>query len=267
MAAENFRSFRRFFWTLLKTNISHTMALRLDFAIQSVMMVANDVVMFAAWLILFHQFKEINGWHVQHLMLMTAIVMCSYSIYAFCFRGLSDTLAGYIDRGELDTFILQPRNILVNVSASRSSPSALGDLGAGVIFLFWCGLVTWATLPLLALCIIAGAMMFVAVGIFIGSLAFYMKDVEGWGLQIMHVFLHLTTQPGSIYVGGLRLFLIFVIPAGALTFMPVEIMMNPTWAGVLGLAGVTAAFFSAAVWFFYRGLLRYESGNAFGVRG
>jgi len=267
MVGKSSKSFWRFFCTLLKTNILHTMSLKLNFAIESIMMIANDVIMFTTWIILFHQFKEINGWNINHLMLMTAIVMSSYSIYAFCFRGVSDTLAGYIERGELDTFILQPRNILLNVSGSRSSPSALGDLGAGIILFFWCGLITWSVLPLLILCIFAGFLIFLSVGIFIGSLAFYMKDVEGWGLQIMNIFLHLSTQPGSIYIGGLKLFLMFVIPAGVLTFLPVEIIINPTWSGVLTMVGITVIFFSASVWFFYHGLRRYESGNSFGIRG
>jgi len=270
MAANSFVSFKsswRFFWTLLKTNISHTMSLKLNFAIESVMMIANDLIMFATWVILFHQFREINGWNIHHLMLMTAIVMCAYSIYSFCFKGVARTLAGYIERGELDTFILQPRNILLNVSGSRSSPSALGDLGAGLILLVWSGLVSWQTLPLLIFCIFTGFLVFFSLGIFIGSLAFYMRDVEGWGDQITNIFLHLSTQPGSIYTGGLRLFLMFVIPAGTVTFMPVEVITNPTLAGVLTLAGITSVFFLAAIWFFYRGLRRYESGNSFGIRG
>lgn len=75
------------------------------------------------------------------------------------------------------------------------------------------------------------------------------------------------TQPGSIYTGIIKTFLLFVIPAGVLTFLPVEIVTNPTFNGVLTIIGVTAAFFGLAVWFFYRSLRRYESGNSFGIRG
>ncbi|MCL2017797.1 MAG: ABC-2 family transporter protein [Alphaproteobacteria bacterium] len=261
------RSSLRFFWVLLKTNISNVTALKLNFVLESLFMAANNMMMFATWVILFHTFKEINGWNVRHLILMTGIVMCSYSIYAAFFRGVADTMAGYIERGEMDTFILQPRNILLNVSGSRSAPSAMGEVLSGAIFLIWSGMITIQTIPLLLLCILAGFLVFLAVGIFIGSLAFYMKEVEGWGMQIMNIFLSLSTQPGSIYTGSVKLFLIFVFPAGVLTFMPVEAITNPTPSGILTMIGIAIAFFFASILFFYRGLKHYESGNSFGIRG
>ena len=83
----------------------------------------------------------------------------------------------------------------------------------------------------------------------------------------MNIFISLTTNPGSIYTGGVKLLLTFVIPAGLLTFMPVDLITHPTIGGLLEIVGLTAMFFGASVWFFYHGLRRYESGNAFGVRG
>jgi len=223
--------------------------------------------MFITWIILFHQFKEINGWGVGHMMLMEGIVVGAYSIYAFCFRGVAEVLAGQIERGELDTFILQPRNILLNLAGSRSHPAALGDVITGFVFLFWSGMTTFQTLPLILLSVIVGFLTFLSLGIFVGSLAFYMKDVEGWGQQIINIFIHVGNQPGSIYTGDVRLFLTFVFPVGLITFMPIEMITNPTFSGIFAFVGLIAMFFSASIWFFYRGLKRYESGNIFGVRG
>jgi len=261
------KSFFHFFWSLMKTNISNVYALRLNFWIEMLFMAINNGFFTITWLILFNKFDVINGWGIQHMILMLGINMCAYGIYAFCFRGTADYLAGYIDRGELDTFILQPKNILLNVAGSKCSPSALGDFASGVLFILFSGFATLAALPMLLLGIIAGALIFLAVGIFIGSLGFYAKDTEGWGMQIMNIFLSISTQPGSIYTGFIKTVLLFVIPAGVLTFLPVEIVANPTWVGILAIIGITAAFFSASVWFFYHGLKRYESGNSFGIRG
>ena len=257
----------RFFWKLMKTNVAQSTSLKLNFLFETLFMVANDILYFMVWIILFAAFQEINGWGIRHVMLMEAIAVTSYAIYAFCFRGVADTLAGYIERGELDTFILQPRNILVNVAGSRSNPAAMGDLLCGLVLFVWSGFVTFQNFPIVLLSILAGFLAFFSIGIIIGSLAFYMKDVEGWGQQIMNIFLHLTMQPGSIYTGWTRMFLMFVLPAGIISFMTVEAITEPGISTILTMLGVTAAFFLVAVWFFYRGIRRYESGNAFGVRG
>jgi ABC-2 type transport system permease protein len=260
------KSFFKFLWALIKTNLSQAYSLKLNFWIETIFMTANNFIMFLTWVILFNKFQSINGWGIGHLILMNAVTMCAYAAYAVFFRGLADTLAGYIERGELDNFILQPRNILINVAGSRCNPSACGDFLSGVIFFAWSGMLLLETIPLALLSIILGFFIFISVAIFIGSLAFYIKDVEGWGQQIMNIFLHLSTQPGSIYIGGMKLFLMFVFPAGMLTFIPVEMITNPTSGGILTAVGITAMFLLFSVCFFYRGLKRYESGNVFGVR-
>lgn len=261
------KSFLRFFWSLFKTNISNVYSLRANFWIEMISMMVNNCFFVVTWLILFNSFQEINGWGINHMILMLGTNMCAYGIYAFCFRGTADWLAGYIDRGELDTFILQPKNILLNVAGSKCSPSALGDFAVGLLFILFSGFANLSAIPFMLLSIITGFLAFLSVGIFIGSIGFYSKGTEGWGMQIMNIFLSISTQPGSIYTGWVKTMLLFVIPAGVLTFLPVEIIINPTWSGVLTMVSITAIFFCASVWFFYHGLRRYESGNSFGVRG
>lgn len=128
------------------------------------------------------------------------------------------------------------------------------------------GLVSFQTLPLILLCVAGGALLILSLCIFIGSLAFYVAEAEGWVNQILHVFLSLADKPGSIYSGALKAFLLFVFPAGVISILPIELLRAPSagaWALMLGLP---LAFFAVSVAFFYRGLRRYESGNRFGVR-
>ncbi|MCL2629360.1 MAG: ABC-2 family transporter protein [Alphaproteobacteria bacterium] len=257
----------RFFWKLMKTNVSSAVSLKLNFIIEVLFMAVNNVLLFVSWAIVFYMFREINGWNVNHFILMTGFFMIGYAVYSFCFRGIGDVLAGIIDRGELDTFILQPKNILLNVAGSRSHPSAMGDLIMGIAFVIWSGFTTWQTAGLVLICALTAFLTFFAIGVFAGSLAFWLKDAEGWCGQVINSLLTISTRPGSIYTGNVRLALTFLIPAGALTFLPVELVSNPKWSTALTLIGVTTAFFMFSVWFFYRGLKRYESGNSFGVRG
>jgi ABC-2 type transport system permease protein len=137
---------------------------------------------------------------------------------------------------------------------------------SGIIFFGWSGMVSFHNILVTILSVLLGFLIFVSVAIFIGSLAFYIRDVEGWGIQIMIIFLNMSTQPGSIYTGGVRIFLMFLFPAGMLTFLPVEMINNASWPSILIPIGIAVSFFLGSIWFFYHGLRRYESGNSFGVR-
>ncbi|MDR0231870.1 MAG: ABC-2 family transporter protein [Dysgonamonadaceae bacterium] len=259
--------FLKFFGQLLKTSISNEYSLRLNFWIEVIFMAINNSFWVVTWLILFNKFGSVNGWGSEHIVLMMGITMATFGIYSFCFSGTADWLAGYIDRGELDTFILQPKNILLNVAASKCSPSAFGDFLSGLLFIGFSGLLSLSSLPIILLTLVAGCLVFLSMAIFVGTLAFWFKGVEGWGTQIFHLFLNLTMQPGSIYTGVVKTVLLFAVPAGIIAFLPIELVMNPTAWGLVKMVAIPLVFFAASVWFFYRGLRRYESGNNFGIRG
>ena len=74
--------------------------------------------------------------------------------------GLTVTIAGgvrhlgrFIEDGELDTLLTQPRPVLLYALGMRSQASGVGDVLSGLVFIATSGEVAWHTLPLL----IAGA--------------------------------------------------------------------------------------------------------------
>jgi len=73
--------------------------------------------------------------------------------------------------------------------------------------------------------------------------------------------------PPALFGSGLRLVLFTLLPAGLVSYLPVELLLHPSW-GALGAAlGGSLAYAAFAVWLFEQGLRRYASGNRFTVRG
>ncbi len=70
-----------------------------------------------------------------------------------------------------------------------------------------------------------------------------------------------------MFTGWTRFILLFIIPAGFVTGIPVEVMTTFSLKWMIITLAFSSAFLAFAVWFFYRGLQRYESGNVMMMRG
>jgi ABC-2 type transport system permease protein len=54
-----------------------------------------------------------------------------------------------------------------------------------------------------------------------------------------------------------------LIPAGVITYLPVQLIHQFSWLQLLLLVSSASGFFALAFGVFYLGLRRYESGNTF----
>ena len=57
-----------------------------------------------------------------------------------------------------------------------------------------------------------------------------------------------------------------VLPAGLISYMPVELIRSFSWFRLALLVSSATLFTALAFYVFYAGLRRYESGNRFGLR-
>jgi ABC-2 type transport system permease protein len=73
--------------------------------------------------------------------------------------------------------------------------------------------------------------------------------------------------PGGIFQGFARFLIFFVIPAGFMVHLPVEILRVFSWAGMLEAVVAAVVIWALAILVFRAGLRRYESGNQVTLRG
>ncbi|HWW85338.1 MAG TPA: ABC-2 family transporter protein [Vicinamibacterales bacterium] len=255
-----------FIRALVVTNLKATLALRGAFAIQVVFMMLNNFTFFVFWWVLMGRVTTLRGWHIGDIELLFGMVCVAF--------GLTVTLAGgvrhlgrFIDEGDLDTLLTQPKSVLVYALGVRSQPSGVGDFLSGLMFIVWSGQVTRSSWPLVLAGIIAGAIVLVASGIVFYSLAFWMGKVETVARQMWELLITFSLYPEPLFGGALRLVLFTLLPAGFVGYLPARIVRAPSMANVALLAFGTAAYLVFAVQVFERGLRRYASGSRFSTFG
>jgi ABC-2 type transport system permease protein len=198
--------------------------------------------------------------------------MCLYSIsaagYGLCVvlcGGIHD-LSRRIDDGDLDAWLTQPKSVLLQALVSRTQPSGWGDLSVAAGLLALSGEVRLGTLPALLIAIGCAAVTFVACGIVMHSLAFWFGRTQTLSRALWEFTLTFSLYPPALFGSSLRFVLFTLLPAGLVSYLPVELLRHPTLRALAVALGATAAYAAFALWLFGRGLRRYASGSRFSVR-
>ena len=105
-----------------------------------------------------------------------------------------------------------------------------------------------------------------AMRLILSTFAFYTSGTERLGNNIMMTFLIFSNQPATIFTGIYKVIFLTVIPAGFVSLFPVTLLKSFTWTEFAVFTLGTGGIFLLSLFFFYRGLRRYASGNRFGIR-
>ena len=251
---------------LMATNLKATLALRGAFAMQVVFMALNNLTFFVFWWALMRRVPVIRGWHLGDVQLLFGLVAVAF--------GLTITVAGgvrhlgrFIEDGDLDTLLTQPRPVLIYALGMRSQPSGIGDILSGLSLIGASGYVSLYSAPFLVIGVSAAAVMFLATGILFFSLAFWLGKVETIARQLWELLITFSMYPEPLFGGVLRVLLFTILPAGFVGYLPVAIVRSPSTLQVCLLIFAAAAYLTLAVFVFDRGLRRYTSGNRFSTFG
>ena len=251
---------------LVATNFKAALALRSAFVIQVVFMALNNFTFFVFWWALMGHVTTLRGWQLADIQMLFGTVAAAFGLTVTVAGGVRH-LGRFIEDGDLDTLLTQPRSVLVHALGMRAQPSGFGDLISGLIFLAWSGQISWHAMPLVVVGIVAGALIFVACGILFFSLAFWLGRVETVATQLWDLLVTFSLYPEPLFGGTLRLVLFTVLPAGFVAYLPVRILHAPTLANVALLISAAIAYLCLATLMFDRGLRRYASGSRFTTFG
>ena len=251
---------------LIATNLKAALALRGAFVMQAAFMALNNATFFVFWWALMRHVRTIRGWTLGDIQLLFGIVAAAVGLTVTVAGGVRH-LGRFIEDGDLDTLLTQPKSVLAYALGVRSMPSGVGDFVSGLIFIAWSGQVSWRSLPLVAAAIVASALVFVACGIVFFSLAFWLGKVETVARQLWDLLITFSLYPEPLFGGMLRLALFTVLPAGFVGYLPARVVHAPSILGVGALAIGSVAYVGLAVLVFDRGLRRYASGSRFSTFG
>jgi ABC-2 type transport system permease protein len=225
----------------------------------------NNLVYFSVWLVFFRRFHDLGGFGVTDMELTYGVVACGFGISVALAGGLRE-LSRMVVEGALDSYLTQPKPVLVRALCSRTLASGWGDLVSGLGMVAFSRQVSVTHLPYLLLAMLLSAAVFSAAGVIFHSAAFWLGPVDSLARMLWEFLITFSIYPEPIFGGGIRILLFTLIPAAFSGFLPARLAHDPTLANLATAVGGAALVVCAALFVFERGLRRYESGNQIGAR-
>jgi len=255
----------RFIGAYTAANVQAAMEYRISFWMQILTMVANDGLWLFFWYTYFHQFPLVHGWQNTDIVVIWAVAACGFGLSMGIF-GNAPKLAILIMNGGLDAYLGMPRYVLLHASISASDPTAWGDILFAVGSFLVLVRPDLLHIALFILLVLMGAFIFTAFTIIFCSLAFFVGNTDGLSQQLRNALITFATYPMNLFSGVVRLMLFTVIPAGFISFIPLQLLHQFTLPLLGGMIGFTVLIVLIAVAIFEYGLRRYESGNLMGMQ-
>lgn len=243
-----------------KFNMSAVMEYRVSFLVQSFGMMLNNSAFIFFWWILFNNVETIGGYTFRDEMLLWALSSSSFGLCFVAFGNVSQ-ITRMILNGELDTYLLQPKDPLVNVLCSKTIVSAWGDTLYGIIMFFLIrgfdikGFLLFLTL------IVTGALILASVLVSFHALSFYSGNTEALAQLVVEFLISFGIYPEGIFGRGVKYILYTIIPTAFIVYIPASVIKQFSFSMLLQVMGVAALWIVIAYTMFYKGLKRYESGN------
>ena len=255
----------RFLKNAVVTSIKSAKEYKVSFIIQTIFMAINNTAFLFSWYVIFKRAGGDELVNYSKMLELCAISTIGYGCTYFFFGGVQYINRFLID-GDLDIYLLKPKNILVNVLTSKCIFSACGDMLFGIIV---SAIISKSVINFIQfICYGIYSMVFLlAVEIIYRSICVWIGDTENLASRIIFgIFITITTYPIEIFSFGIKLISFTIIPAYYAAHLPLQIIENFSIKkiAVFILSGILLLIFSVKL--FNMALKRYESGNSISLR-
>ncbi len=245
----------------IRFNLSAALEYRASFLSAAVGMFVSDATFIFFWWALFQQADgPIGGYDFRDMMFIWATAASGFGLMNILFGNLP-RINDMVMTGALDTYLLQPRNVLLNLLMSRTDFTAWGDFlyGIAVMILSHQSFSGWMGY---LLGVFSGGIVMASEIVILQSTVFFLGNSSFLSGMSLNLSINFCTYPEGIFPRALRFLLYWLIPAQFIVHVPLRIARGIGVAYWLpAQIGATLCFVALALWVFERGLRKYESGN------
>lgn len=229
------------------------------FSMNVLFMILNNATFIIQWIILFSLKEDVGGYTLKQVLLLWGIAASTFGFSHFFFKR-SYSLSETITNGKLDSYLVQPKNVLLAAITSDVEPSAIGDTLYGYIML----IVSGFSIPkflLFTLFSICGGFIITAFAIILASFSFWFTKTDSLADTGNSMMTHFATYPDGIFKGAIRILFFTIIPVGVVNYIPVWVISNFDLKLTFVVIGATILSILLAYSIFYAGLKKYSSSN------
>ena len=248
----------------IKYSIMREMINKTSFLTNVLFMILNNFSLIIQWVVLF----SIDGCKIDYTFKQVLLI---WALAAGCF-GVSRTffasafsLSSEILDGKLDTYLVQPKNVLISLVTSKISVSAIGDLIFSIFVYILSGFTIKGFL-LFIIFIISGGIMLAAFSVILNSFSFWFTNFSIFPSTLNSVTTNFSTYPEKVFTGITKVLLYTIVPVGISVYIPFRVLVK--FSPMLFLCNIVVCLILVLLSFiiFNSGLKRYSSGNLMNPR-
>ena len=257
----------RLYLYFLRFSFSRAMEFRLDFYFRILMDVAFYVVNLAFFAVIYRHTSMLGGWDLDQIYVFVCGFLLVDAIHMTVFSNNMWWLPIFINRGDLDYYLVRPVSSLFFLSLRDFAANSFINL------IIAAGLLVWA-LARYPYPFGAGALLSYLGFLMGGALVYYLLHVSflipvfwiqshrGLG-ELFFGLTKLIERPHQVYLGWVRVLLSTILPFVVIASVPAHVLfdgISTTHVAHVGL--VIAGLFAFVSWFWGRGLAAYSSASS-----
>ena len=248
----------------VKYALMREMLNKTTFLTNIIFMILNNASFIIQWAVLYSLKDNVGGYTFKQVLLLWAIAATTFGFANFFFKKAFE-LSDIINNGKLDSFLVQPKNVLLSAITTDVDTSALGDILYGFIILFICGTTPFKFI-LFTIFSICGGFTLVSLSVIFSSLSFWFNKTDVLADTANRLMTNFATYPDGIFKGIVKIMLYTIIPVGITTYIPVHIITEFNIYLFLVVILATILLITLAFITFNKGLKRYSSSNLMSAR-
>lgn len=226
--------------------------------LQMTIMIVNDAVWVAFWVLFFRRVGSVRGWDTSRVLLLLAVLTTAGGL-VLGFLANARKVGRLAADGDLDAVLSLPVPPLAYLLVRRIDPTNVGDVVFGITLFAFAGSPTLARTAVYIGGVIAGAVLFAGFLVTAGSLTFFVGKGETGDFGL-HAILLLAAYPADIFTGATKVLLYTAVPAAFVAAVPARLIDSFDTGEAALLAGAAGAFALLGWTTFTLGLRRYTSG-------
>lgn len=232
--------------------------------IEMISSLLNTSVWLMFWGVFFGRFGSTTIWKFEYIFSIWASLSIALCLVDGLFSNVRE-LPQMIYDGRLEFFMLHPINLCFHLLIARMEIIKFVEG-----FIWMCAYAFFANtihqfLIFLLITLLISILM-LGYLILISSLSFFLKSSQGIVDELFNAFITFSTYPYYIFNKYIKIILFLIIPAGFISFVPIEILYNDSnlWIGITTVVGCLITILGLIL--FKTGLKYYEGSSSINQR-
>ncbi len=251
----------------LRFSFSKAMEFRLDLTFRILMDIIYYLVNILFFKVIYLHTPLLGGWTEEQMLVFVATYLLIDAINMTVFSTNMWWLPFYINKGDLDYYLIRPVSPLFFLSLREFSASSFVNLLIALGF-FAYTLATYSApfggldLLLFVVLIVNGSLIYYCIQMLMILPTFWTHSAKGF-IDLFYSLGMAMERPDRIYRGWLRILFTVLLPFALIASFPARIFLEHLdWGTFLHLLGVTAVFWVLVSYVWKKGLANYSSASS-----